>query len=195
MEAEALRNRRKREERNLERLDLADRTDELTTGECGVNGLKRRREERSAYLQVDAAAFFREPVRGPDDTNDETPDWFIVELTKAAREETRVPAKAPIRFEPNSEEAAETNARILRECNFSMTEMIQKFVDMTLGYGSEFRTVNQLRPLIGGHPNFEKLAQVISTGMPYVFKTELDPVTKLAELRTLLRRGNHKSAD
>jgi hypothetical protein len=70
----------------------------------------------------------------------------------------------------------------------------QKIADTTLGYGSEFRTVNQLRPIIGGHPNFDKLALLLTGGMPYVFKTELDSATKSAKLQTLLKRGNHKSA-
>jgi hypothetical protein len=47
-EAEAARNRRRKEARNMARLDLADKTDVLTTGEfdilSGRKGIKRERE-------------------------------------------------------------------------------------------------------------------------------------------------------
>ena len=64
----------------------------------------------------------------------------------------------------------------------------------TLHYGSEFRTVDELKPLLGKHPNFHELATVLSNGMPYIFTRELDPATKFDEMQTLIDRGNHKSA-
>jgi hypothetical protein len=38
------------------------------------------------------------------------------------------------------------------------------------------------------------LMSLLTSGMPYIFKSELDNVTKVAELKTLLSRGNHKSS-
>ncbi|KAI2504385.1 hypothetical protein MHU86_10064 [Fragilaria crotonensis] len=164
-EAEAARNRRRKDTRNTARLALADETDKLTTA-----------------------------VKGPDDNKTEIPSWFIVELARAASRKTEVPAKSPIQFEQNAK-AAEANAKILKESNFNVSELIEKFSDTTLGYGSEFRTVNQLKPIIGRHPNFDKLALVLTRGMPYVFKTELTSTTKSAELRTLLKRGKPQIGD
>ncbi|KAI2509039.1 hypothetical protein MHU86_5415 [Fragilaria crotonensis] len=166
-EAEAARNRRRKDTRNTARLALADETDKLTTGEFKTDN--KRGLKAAHYLPSSAASFFGVAVKGPDDNKTEIPSWFIVELARAASRKTEVPAKSPIQFEQNAK-AAEANAKILKESNFNVSELIEKFSDTTLGYGSEFRT-----------------------GMPYVFKTELTSTTKSAELRTLLK-GNHKSA-
>ncbi|KAI2493894.1 hypothetical protein MHU86_20653 [Fragilaria crotonensis] len=190
-EAEAARNRRRKYTRNTARLDLADETDKLTTGELKTGN--KRGVQAGHYLPSSAVSFFGVAVRGPDDNKIEIPSWFIVELTRAASGKTEVPARSPIQFEPNAK-AAETNALILEESNFNVSELIEKFSDTMLGYVSEFRTVNQLKLIIGRHPNFDKLELVLTGGIPYVFKTELDPATKSAELRKLLKRGNHKSA-
>ena len=72
--------------------------------------------------------------------------------------------------------------------------LIAAHQDSTLGYGSEFRSVTELTPLLGRHPNFVMLAEYLTSGMPYLFSREIDSDTKLDELETLIRRGNHKSA-
>jgi hypothetical protein len=54
--------------------------------------------------------------------------------------------------------------------------------------------VEQLKPLLGSHPHFDDLAHVLKFGMSYVFLSDLDELTKLRELKTLLTRGNHQSA-
>ena len=90
--------------------------------------------------------------------------------------------------------AADANERLLEEVGYDLTKLIEKHAATTLGYGSEFRTVSELKPLIGTHPNFGALSLVLTSGMPYVFNRELDQATKLTELKTLLERGNHKSA-
>jgi hypothetical protein len=145
------------------------------------------------YLPNDPDEFFHDPVKGPDDTGRTTPDWFMCALVQAAEGDTETPKRSPLQFETN-DRAAEANAKLLEAEDFSLANLIRKFADTTLGYGSEFRIVKELRPLIGRHPNFDKLAQILTEGMPYVFKRELDPVTKMRELRTLVRRGNHKFA-
>ena len=144
------------------------------------------------YLDPRSESYFHEAIRGPDDSFD-TPDWFLRELTKVANTETAPPKRSPIVFE-NTLAAAAENEKILKSVDFEMDRLISKYADTTLGYGSEFRTINQIKPLIGRHPHFGKLEKLLESGMPYIFKSELDGATKLNELQTILSRGNHKSA-
>ena len=150
------------------------------------------RESSKTYLDGDVRSFFPIPAEGPDDSF-VTPSWFIKSLSELARHTTTTPEKSPIEFE-NTHSAAEKNEQTLALFDFDLSRLIGKYANTTLGYGSEFRTVDELKPLIGTHPNFPALAQILMTGMPYVFTRELDPSTKSAELETLLARGNHKSA-
>ena len=201
--ASAARIRRRQEARNDERWRLANESDVGTTGESTVDdddgGAPSSGEKAyengggpTTYLDGDVESFFPAPVKGPDDTF-ATPSWFIESLRTLTGHTTTTPGKSPIVFE-STPNAAEQNERTLALFDFDLSRLIEKFADTTLGYGSEFRTVDELKPLIGNHPNFLALAQILATGMPYVFTRELDPVTKLTELETLLARGIHKSA-
>ena len=191
--ASAARIRRRQESRNEERLSLANETDLGTTGESemGDDG-EIERTETTTYLDSDTRAFFRAPAKGPNDSFT-PPSWFIVALRELTSQQTRTPGKSPVRFEPTNE-AAEQNERLLESVDFELDKLFAKYTDTTLGYGSEFRTVKELKPLIGTHPNFLALSQLLTSGMSYVFTRELDQATKLVELETLLARGNHKSA-
>ena len=181
---------------------FADEADASTVGESTRERKRKWKTEekrppspissKRAPLDSKPENYFKRPIRGPDDTF-ETPDWFLVALRDIAGAEPEVPKKSPIVFE-NTKEAAATNARLLEAVDFDIERLINENSATTLGYGSEFRTVDQLRPLIGRHPHFTDLSKVLISGMPYVFERELDQVTKLTELRTLLLRGNHKSA-
>jgi hypothetical protein len=192
--AAAARIRRRQESRNEERLNLANETDLGTTGESetGDGDCRKNSNETTTYLDDDAKAFFRAPVRGPNDSFT-PPSWFIVALRGLTKQQTRTPTKSPVQFEPTVE-AAERNERLLESVDFELEKLFEKYSDTTLGYGSEFRTVEELKPLIGTHPNFLALSQLLTGGMSYIFTRELDQITKLVELETLLARGNHKSA-
>ena len=195
--AAAARIRRRQEARNEERWKLANESDVGTTGEFTVSdgirgGDKNKQGRTTTYLDKEAGSFFPEPANGPDDSF-VTPKWFIDALRKLANHTTATPRKPPFEF-ANTRSAAIQNERILAAYDFDLSRIIEKFGDTTLGYGSEFRAVAELKPLIGTHPNFLTLAQILQNGMPYVFTRELTQVTKLAEMETLLARGNHKSA-
>ena len=49
-------------------------------------------------------------------------------------------------------ESLEHNGRLLDTFNFDLTELLDHFADTTLGYGSEFRPVDQLEKIFTGHP-------------------------------------------
>ena len=144
------------------------------------------------HLDPRAEMFFLPPFVGPDDGFD-PPGWFIREVGRIIGTETRTPGRPPIQFDL-TKAALENNADVLKNVGYDLSRLIDENEETTLHYGSEFRTVAELEPLLGGHPHFGKLASVLSHGMPYVFTRELDPLTKSAEMQTLIARGNHKSA-
>jgi hypothetical protein len=61
-------------------------------------------------------------------------------------------------------------------------------------FGSEFRPLQQLSPLLRQHPGFAELAEVIVTGMPYRYSREITEEERETEVLAMLSRGNHKSA-
>ena len=187
-----------RERRNRNRLEQANEVDLSTIGESPIKKMKDEPEERKGerqgrqHLSTDVKTYFGKPVRGPDDSFT-PPPWFLVALEHIAHHDPEVPGKAPIQF-INTIEAAQHNNKILESVDFDVERLIQTYSRTTLGYGSEFRTVEQLKPLIERHPHFRELSLVLKFGMSYVFERELDQTTKSEELRTLLARGNHQSA-
>ncbi|KAI2493346.1 hypothetical protein MHU86_21191 [Fragilaria crotonensis] len=192
---------RSRDRRNKERLVRADESDRSIIGEStrkqGPDGIIRPVNETGGgvrqHLSNDTRTYFHKPIKGPDDAF-HTEEWFLTELKKVAAKVPITPKKSPVVFE-NTIDAATVNAKLLENSNFDVDKLLRQYADTTLGYGSEFRTVEQLKPLIGRHPHFTGLSQVLKFGMSYVFERELDPVTKADELQKLLARGNHKSAE
>lgn len=180
---------RRGDERNANRLKVADAADRVTLGEspesvtrsCGVG-----------HLPGDASMFFPEPIVGPNDEFD-TPAWFLKAIRGICETPSPIPTKSPIMFEI-SEQAAKHNASVLGQVGFDVGRLIQSHESSTLGFGSEFRQVGELRPLLGRHPHFPQLEQLLSEGMSYVFDRELSPMEREKEVSAMLIRGNHKSA-
>jgi hypothetical protein len=199
--------------RNSRRWERANAKDRETAGESSSGGPEERNPQAqhqsnpvpkrpstnnnppkrlSKFLDNDPRSFFQSPVTGPDD-DVSPPNWFIAAVHRLCGRESRTPSKPPFQFEA-SNAAAEFNARLMRDFDCDLSKLINAHSNTTLGYGSEFRSVEELTPLLKRHPNFLALENLLATGMPYVFSRELDPATKSEELQTLLGRGNHKSA-
>ena len=206
--------------RNESRLEEADRNDadligeSSTTGVLGSDGCAHveeaggqredptRNDRREldkgnqgpprSFLENRPELFFLPPLMGPDDRFT-PPAWFFREITNISSTDTKTPSKPPVRFE-TSADALEANAKVLENVGYDLSRLIEENVGSTLDYGSEFRTVGELETLLGQHPNFDTLATTLKYGMSYVFNRELDELTKSEELQTLVKRGNHKSA-
>jgi hypothetical protein len=191
------------EARNEERLRRADVQDKGVAGEWQraddapaerdsnptENGTK---DLADRYLPSEPKQFFHQPIMGPDDSA-EPPPWFLREVVTLLNTTTRTPTKSPISFVV-SPSAAAHNASVLDRFGWDLSRLIGAYPDSTLGYGSEFRGVGELTPLLRRHPSFAALSNLITHGMPYIFNREIDAVTKREEMETLLERGNHKSA-
>jgi hypothetical protein len=144
------------------------------------------------FLPADPKAFFPEPLVGPDDSR-EMPAWFLKAIRGICVTKTSTPSKPPFRFEAGKEAAAH-NAKLLQGFSYDLGSLIQAHGSTTLGFGSEFRTVAELRPLLQGHIHFKKLSELLTYGMDYVFTRELSESERKDEVKAMLARGNHKSA-
>jgi hypothetical protein len=82
----------------------------------------------------------------------------------------------------------------LEKYDFDFSRLVNENRETTLGYGSEFRPLTQLRRILGQHPNFSELEKIISHGMDYRFATDLPERERETELAGITERGNHQSA-
>ena len=157
--------------RNRERLDVADASDRSVAGEStsssrasgGASERTDKKDHLGEHLTGDASDYFNRPAAGPDDAI-ATPPWFLEALTKIAEEAPSVPKKSAVVFE-NTPSAAVANGLLLKSFGFDMGRLIAVNSGTTLGHGSEFWTVSQLRPLLGGYPNFGEMLKVLKDGM------------------------------
>jgi hypothetical protein len=179
--AESLEKTRIAEVRNAKRWHEMDTADEKLLG-----------KSTDQYLSQDPRMYTPATVWGPDDSF-QPPEWFLPMLKVIAEAPVETPLKPDVMFEM-SDEARKYNHDRLAEHNFDMSMLIQANQGTTLDYGSEFRPMYQLEPLLGAHPNFEAIKGFIEEGMPYIFKKEVDEETRLLEFEAAIERGNHKSA-
>jgi hypothetical protein len=110
-----------------------------------------------------------------------------------AAEPSPAPTKSSVRFDV-SKDAAAHNASLLRGVDYDFQQFLQDQKGSTLDFGSEFRSLEQIRPLLSNHPGFDELAEVLVTGMPYRYSREISEEERETEVLAMLVRGNHKSA-
>lgn len=157
-------------ERNTNRLKVSDAADRATIGESPIIPTC---SHDMGPLPGDASLFFPEPIVGPCDEFN-PPTWFLIAIRKICGTPSPTPSKSSIRFEL-SHQAAQHNESVLGRVDFDIGRLIRDNESSTLGFGSEFRQVSELEPLLGRHPHFTKLALLLSEGMHYTFNRELSP--------------------
>jgi hypothetical protein len=180
---------RRGEERNAGRLEAADHVDREILGELLPNVVH---PYEMSPLPSNAALFFPAPLEGPCDEF-APPPWFLEGIKRICANDSPTPTKSPIRFEL-SDHAVEHNARVMGRVGFDVGRLIKENGSSTLGFGSEFRRVEELEPLLGKHPHFAQLAKVLTEGVHYVFDRELSPTERTNEVSAMIARGNHKSS-
>jgi hypothetical protein len=63
--------------------------------------------------------------------------------------------------------AVQHKAKLLAKHDFDLERLPYSKSGTTVGYGSEIRPLPQLENLMGDHPNFGPLAQIMSNGMDH----------------------------
>jgi hypothetical protein len=146
----------------------------------------------SKYLPTDPCAFLPEPLVGPDDFF-RPPDSFLASLQKVFNSDVPTPTKPPVRFDVHQHDL-QFNSELLRDYDYDFEKFLAEQSGSTLDFGSEFRPLDQLIQVLGTHPNFPELSEIVTTGMPYRYEVELSEEERVTELTAMLERGNHKSA-
>jgi hypothetical protein len=104
------------------------------------------------------------------------------------------PKPSPIHFSTEPAAIAK-NDQLLSDHGFDLDNLLSDSQDTTLGYGSKFRPIDQLQTVLGGHPKFQVLKGLVEHGMDYRFKKDISEEERLRELRGMIDRGSHKSAE
>jgi len=102
-------------------------------------------------------------------------------------------APHPFIFEPTPA-AAEHNKNILSIHDHHLGSVIEAHPSSSISYGSEFRPVVQLEPLLLQHPYWSKLSSTLSCGSSYGLIGSHPHAERLADLEFLHSYNNHKSA-
>ena len=121
---------------------------------------------------------------------------ILVQLIKDIISKSYPPNNAPIFKFDNTREAAAANSDTLRYFNYDLNKAIHSKKNTILHPGSEFRPINDLRPLLKHHMDWSKLEQILAEGVRYSFPKNLkytDEV-KRADLLAAVRKGNNNSA-
>ena len=72
-----------------------------------------------------------------------------------------------------SKEAAEHNTVLLQETHYDFQHFLETQAGSTLAFGSEFRLIEELQPLLRTFSGFKELAEILVTGMPYRYTQEI----------------------
>lgn len=163
--------------RNTERVVTANRRDQELVGK---------------YLTTTVASFLPSKLTGPDDYFVPSPD-LIEAVRKVSETKVETPKAPPFRFDVAPESVAH-NSKCIQDHPAGLQGVIGDSQDTTLGYGSEFRPLDQLESILGDHPDFPFLADILTNGMDYRFEWELSEEQRKEELTATIERGNHKSA-
>ena len=146
----------------------------------------------SKYLPSDIAVFFPCGLEGPDDVHEVDRGW-LEEVIATAKSVCPVP-KAPLVRLGTSPPDLDHNTDYLAACDWDFERVFKQHARTTVDHGSEFRPIPDIGKIIGKHPHFSFLAEMLSNGFEYYLSRELTEAERATELSAQLVRGNHKSA-
>ena len=87
-------------------------------------------------------------------------------------------------------DAAHKNFCVLKSYNLDLEAALEDHQSITLGYGSEFRPVDQLEPVFILHPNWPHWKKILRNGSDWPL-ADLDNVSRTTDLKEALALGNH----
>jgi hypothetical protein len=90
-------------------------------------------------------------------------------------------------------EAAAHNTKVLSKYNYNLEQAIIADGNSPLRYGSEFRPLAVLEPLLKHHPNWPFIVELLSTGFTFIADPLSEP-DRRRQLDLAMEFGNHKGA-
>ena len=92
-----------------------------------------------------------------------------------------------------SEEAAEWNAKIIKENNYDYEKTIENMPNSALTPGSEFRSSAVLEKLLKFREDWTEIKNIFDKGCWYPLENYLDEENRLSDIEAMIARGNHRS--
>ena len=120
------------------------------------------------------------------------PPDFMSTTQKILITPVKSPTKSPIIFEL-SKSAMMHNSKVLKHHNYDINQLIASHPGSDLDYGSEFRPVCILEPLLKHHPTWDRLSTYLSSGFDAKFKP-ISEKDRLNDITSAIDMGNHQSA-
>ena len=146
----------------------------------------------SKYLPSDVEVFFPFGLEGPDDIHEVEIGW-LEEVIATAKSVCPVP-KAPLIRLGTAPSDLDHNTDYLAACDWDFGRVFEQHARTTVDHGSEFRPIPDIAKIIGRHPQFNFLSEMLTNGFDYYLSRELTESERTAELSAQLVRGNHRSA-
>ena len=120
----------------------------------------------------------------------------LIRLIQSIVSKTYPPNNPPLFIFENTTEAATKNSKILQAFDYDMDQVLKASENTILHPGTEFRPIQDLRPLISHHIDWKKFESICTMGAKYSLKPDLDysAETKRKDLLGAIEQGNNKSA-
>jgi hypothetical protein len=90
-------------------------------------------------------------------------------------------------------EAAAHNTKVLSQYNYNLEKAIIADGNSPLRYGSKFRPLADLEPLLQHHPNWPFIVELLTTGFIFIADPLSEP-DRRRQLNLAMEFGNHKGA-
>ena len=100
----------------------------------------------------------------------------------------QVPTSTPFLFEMNID-AAERNTNILADFGFDITKAIATFPNSHMSYGSEFRPVSHLKPLLQKSLHWESIEPSLSKGARFPLE-RISNARRKRDNEEAIKKGN-----
>ena len=109
--------------------------------------------------------------------------------------ERKVPTPNPSPFTHlTSMDSAISNSEWIAKFDFDLQALFDAHPKSTISPGSEFRAVEDIKRILGEHPFWDKIDEILTEGARYTFKTIPSEVARKRENDAILEYGNHSSA-
>jgi len=148
--------------------------------------------ELSKYLPTDIREIFPFGLEGPEDNWTPSPEW-TQRVALVGRTPCPIPASPLFSFS-TEEESVRHNTEFLEIRGWDLASALHEHKGTTVDHGSEFRPVDQLLSIVGGHPNFTFLKGIFEDGFHYHLTHKLSEAERTEEYDAQYDRGNHQSA-
>ena len=87
------------------------------------------------------------------------------------------------------------NTNILQKYNFNFRSAVRVNKNTTISPGYEFRSCKRLKLIWKLQSDWKKIRNTIFKGVKYPLKPDFPDATRLLDLKVMIKRGNHPSAE